>query len=402
MSAPSVEAFPVLGFVPCPGDHDAVDRVAAAIRETCGALGEIKRVLRAADDGEWRGKAAVAFRELLDDDFRPKIEDAFDSFDGAKDVARSWADYMRDKQKVARSLEREAAEAQRAADKAKNEREKTRDEPDSAQKQGSPNGTLDETDPVEEVRRRARTLHRNYESEGEAAASRLKKAIDVAPNEPGFWEDLGDKIGGWLDDIGDFLAKLHDYAIEYLGKIAPLLDLIGDIAGLLSALTGLLAFIPGLQFLAAASLFLSGTALAAHYLSAVGTTGSFGKAVLTKDVIVDAAGFGLAKMGSKVGDNVLSAARLSGAPTRTVRQLVGPAKEVPFGFFHLAMGGSSAAGSAGYAMGQNEMSSRTAAFFMTWTGNGMTAEGGGDAIETVGKIATWEFGPTTQQPKVTE
>ncbi|MFE0132023.1 putative T7SS-secreted protein [Streptomyces sp. NPDC059037] len=397
MSAPSVDSFPTLGFVPCPGDHDSVDKVADAIRETAGALGEIKRVLRGADDGEWRGKAAIAFRELLDDDFRPKIDDAFDSFDGAKDVARGWADYMRDKQKVARSLEREAAEAQRTTAK-----EKAKDKPESGQKKDSPNGTPDETDPVEEVRKRARTLHGNYEEGGKAAAGRLKKAIDIAPNEPGFWEKLGDRIGGLLDKIGDFLADLHDYAIEYLGKLAPLLDLIGDIAGLLSALTGLLAFIPGLQFLAAASLFLSGTALAAHYLSAVGTTGSFGKALVTKDVIMDAAGFGLAKVGSKIGDDVLTAARLAGG-TRMARQAVGPDKEVPFGFFHLAMGGSSAAGSSGgYAMSQNDMTSRTAGFFMTWTGNVMTAEGGGDAIETVGKIAKWEFGPTTQKPKVTE
>lgn len=396
MSAPSIEAFPALGFIPCPGDHDAVDRVADAIRETTGALGEIRRVLRGADDGEWRGKAAIAFRELLDDDFRPKIEEAFDSFDGAKDVARGWADYMRDKQKVARSLEREAAEAQTA------DKRDTKDKPESSQKKSSPNGTSDETDPVEEVRKRARTLHSHYEEEGKAAASRLKKAIDIAPNEPGFWEELGDRIGGLLDRFSDFVADLHDYAIEYLGKIAPLLDLIGDIAGLLSAVTGLLAFIPGLQFLAAASLLLSGTALAAHYLSAVGTTGSFGKALLTKDVIMDAAGFGLAKMGSKIGNDVLAAAKLSGAPTHMARQLVGPAKEVPFGFFHLAMGGSSAAGTAGYAMGQNEMGSRTAGFFTTWTGNGMTAEGGGDTMGTIGKIAKWDFGPTTQKPKVTE
>ncbi|MEU6678218.1 putative T7SS-secreted protein [Streptomyces sp. NPDC046925] len=398
MSAPSLESFPALGFIPCPGDHDSVERVADALRETTGALGEIKRVLRASDDGAWRGKAAVAFRELLDDDFRPKIDEAFDSFDSAKNVARSWADYMRDKQKVARRLEREAADAevQRAAT------EGDKGEPESISKRGSRDATPDGPDPVEEVRKRARTLRSIYEAEGEAAASRLKRVIDAAPDEPGFWEELGEKIGDLLDEAGDFLAKLHDYAIEYLGKVAPLLDLIGDIAGVLSAITGLLAFIPGLQFLAAASLFLAGTALAAHYVSAVGVTGSFGKALLTKDVIIDAAGFGLAKLGGRVGDGVLDAAKLSGAPTRMVRQFVGPDKEVPLGFFHLAMGGSSAAGTAGYAMGQKEMTSRTAGFFMTWTGNAMTAEGGGDVSETVGKIARWEFGPTTQKPKVTE
>ncbi len=127
------------------------------------------------------------------------------------------------------------------------------------------------------MRKRARTLHSDYEEEGRNAAKRLQKAIDIAPNEPGFWDKLGEAIGNALDSIADAAAWLHDQAIELLGKLAPLLDLIGDIAGLLSAVTGLLALVPGLQFLGAASLVLAGVALGAHYLSAVGTTGSFGR-----------------------------------------------------------------------------------------------------------------------------
>ncbi|MCW8379531.1 WXG100 family type VII secretion target [Streptomyces justiciae] len=363
-----------------------MDKVAGSIRHTADALGEINRVLKGAADGDWRGKAAIAFRELLDDDFRPKIEDAYDSFDQAKRVIQGWSDYMEDKQKKARSLEREAAEAKNSADKAKQA------ESDGEKKKPT-SGSDDSSDPVEDVRKRARTLHAEYEEEGKNSAKRLQKAIDIAPNEPGFWEKLGESISNAFDAIADAAAWLHDQAIELLGKLAPLLDLIGDIAGLLSAVTGLLALIPGLQFLGAASLVLAGVALGAHYLSAVGTTGSFGKALLTKDVIMDAVGFGLGKAGAMLGDGILAAAKASGAPTRMVPQLIGSAKELPMGYFQLA--------SSSYAMGQSEFLWRTGQYFTTWTGNVMTAEGGGDSVETLGKIFSWDFGPLTQKPKVT-
>ncbi|UFQ15950.1 hypothetical protein J2N69_13615 [Streptomyces huasconensis] len=372
-----------------------MDKVSDSLRGAAAALGEIRRVLRGADDGEWRGKAAIAFRELLDDEFRPKVEEAFDSFDGAKGVIQGWADYMKDKQKVARGLEREAAEAERVAGKEKGRGEKGRAAVHSEDKKRS-EGSGEEGDPVEEVRRRARTLRANYEEEGRKAADRLKDAIDVAPNEPGFWERLGDFIGEVLDKIGDALAWVHDQLIELLGEFAPLLDLIGDIAGLLSAVTGLLALVPGLQFMAAASLPLAGVALGAHYLSAVGTTGSFGKALLTKDVIMDAVGFGVGKLGAKMGDSVLAAAQLSGAPMRTVPQLIGPAQELPYGIFQLAK----STPSASYVMGQEEFTSRVASFHVTWAGHALTAEGGGDTTETMGKIFKWDFGALTQKPVV--
>ncbi|MFF1375748.1 putative T7SS-secreted protein [Streptomyces sp. NPDC058308] len=396
MSSPTIDDFPALEFVPCPGNHDEVEKVAGSIRGAATALGEIRRVLRGADDGEWRGKAAIAFRELLDEEFRPKVEEAFDSFDGAKGVIQGWADYMKDKQKVARGLEREAAEAKRAADKKKEKDGNGGKGGSDAETKETESGTDDDTDPVEEVRKRARTLHANYQEEGKNAADRLKDAIDVAPNEPGFWERLGDFIGDVLDKIGDALSWVHDQLIELLGTFAPLLDLIGDIAGLLSAVTGLLALIPGLQFMAAASLPLAGVALGAHYLSAVGTTGSFGKALLTKDVIMDAVGFGVGKLGAKMGDSVLAAAQLSGAPMRTVPQLIGPAQELPYGIFQLAK----STPSASYVMGQDEFISRAASFHMTWAGHALTAEGGGDTVETVSKIFKWDFGALTQKPMV--
>ncbi|MEV6313920.1 hypothetical protein [Streptomyces sp. NPDC051776] len=176
-------------------------------------------------------------------------------------------------------------------------------------------------------------------------------------------------------------------------ELAPFLKLIGDVAGLLSGITGLLALIPGLQFLGAASLILGGVALAAHYLSAVGTTGSFAKALMTKDVILDAVGFGLGKIGARFGDEVLSAARTSGQATRTVDQFVGSAVELPMGYFQLARGAS-------YSMSHTEFGWRSAQYFTTWTGHAMMAEGKDDSIETAGKMLHWDFGALTDKPTV--
>ncbi|MEV6313919.1 putative T7SS-secreted protein [Streptomyces sp. NPDC051776] len=119
MSAPTIDKFPVLGFVPCPGDYETVKKTASTIRATSDALGEISRVLRGADKGDWRGKAAEAFRALLADDFRPKVDDAYKSFDQAKDVIRDWAEYMLAHQKIALRLEEEASEAEQATDSGK-------------------------------------------------------------------------------------------------------------------------------------------------------------------------------------------------------------------------------------------------------------------------------------------
>lgn len=408
MTTPTLDSFPTLGFVPCAGDHLSVDKVGDQIKDTAEALGEIRRVLNGAANGEWRGKAAIAFRELLDDDYRPKIEEAYDSFDQARSVIHGWSDYMRTQQKAARDLEEEAAEAEKKAEAAAEQAEKDKSskgkdqgkdsqgKDTSGSESGSESGsdTGSGTDPVEEVRKRARTLRDSYEHEGREAAKRLQNAIDIAPNEPGFWERLGDAVTGALDAVADAAAWLHDEAIELLGKLAPLLDLIGDIAGLLSTITGLLAFIPGLQFLGAASLILSGVALGAHYLSAVGTTGSLTKALVTKDVIMDAVGFGLGMAGARIGDGILSAAQASGAPTRIVPQLIGPAKEMPYGYFQLA--------TKAYEMSQPEMLWRVASYHTTWTGNIMTVSGARGTMDTVEKIVTGDVGPLVQKPAVTQ
>lgn len=385
MSAPTAADYPTLGFVPCPGDYDIAKDTAATVRRTSDALGEICRVLEGADEGDWRGKAADAFRALLADDFRPKVKDAYSAFSTARTVLTDWAENIDRQQRTAARLEDEAAELKRAADaEAKKDEEKK--DGGEEKEEGGPG-----EDPLADVRRRARSLHDDYEQEGRDAATRLQKALDIAPNEPGFWDKLGDAVGGALEAIGQAVTD----PMGTLAELAPLFKTLGDIAGLLSTVTGLLALVPGLQFLGAASLALAGVALVAHYLSAVGTTGSFLKALTTKDVIMDAIGFGLGKLGARFGDEILAAAKASNQPTRMVAQLGGrlPAMELPQGYFQLARGAS-------YSMSVREFGMRTGQYFTTWTGNAFTAEGSHDTIETAGKLLTWDFGPLTNKDTV--
>ncbi|MEU4932755.1 WXG100 family type VII secretion target [Streptomyces yokosukanensis] len=118
MAEAKLEDFPGLGFVPCPGDATTADDVAKTVRRTAKALDEICQVLHGTGAGDWRGKAAEAFREKFDDEFRPRMDDARDSFQDAATALEDWAGYMERKRKDAVRLEAQAAEANEQQGKA--------------------------------------------------------------------------------------------------------------------------------------------------------------------------------------------------------------------------------------------------------------------------------------------
>ena len=61
----------------------AAREVAATTRSTAASLEQISDVLSGVGKGEWRGKAAPALRDLMDDEFAPKVQTAAQAFDGA-------------------------------------------------------------------------------------------------------------------------------------------------------------------------------------------------------------------------------------------------------------------------------------------------------------------------------
>lgn len=412
----SHRSFPSLGFDPTPGDTSAAQTVATTVSGTASALAEIDALLSGAAAGQWRGQAAIAFRDLLDDDFRPKVAAAARSFDAASRALHGWLGVMRDSQTTAWALEQQHAEAVRASRTAHAalagipvtvptsgstpptpEQAQEASERARARSAASRNASSADAE-VRRLRDAAERLAGQYEEDGREAARRLQDAIDIAPDEPGFWDRLADGVSSVLDSIGDFAADLRDHVVDVLGRIAPLLQVIGDIAGLLSTVCGLLAFVPGLQFLAIPALVLGGVALAAHYGAAVGETGSFLEALTDKDVILDAVGL-VAGLGAlKIGAKVASAARAGSTAaagttvTRTVPQLIGPAQELPASYFQLAR--------TSYAMGESELVWRTVSYHVTATSMVATGIGAPSTIQTIGNLATWDFGPLTRRPAV--
>lgn len=276
MAEARLEDFPALGFVPCPGDHVVADSVAKTVRRTAKALVEICHVLHGTGVGDWEGKAAKAFRETFDDEFRPRMDDARDSFRGAASALEDWADYMERKQRAAVKLEAEAAvvakslkDAYDKADKLNDADDKKKDTKDHEGKVKEANRAVNTQDlELEELRSKGRRMKKAYNTYGGEIADRLKSAMDIAPNEPGMWEKLGNAI----EELGEALADLPGQVGELLSAVGDWIKAHADWITVAASVIGVIAiFCPVLAPLA---IGLSAVAFLAH-ASAYGMSGLF-------------------------------------------------------------------------------------------------------------------------------
>lgn len=269
MSEAKLEDFPGLGFVPCPGDHTVADDVAKTVRRTAKALDEICQVLHGTGAGEWKGKAAEAFREKFDDEFRPRMDDARDSFRDAATALEDWAAHMELKQKAAVDLEADAAEVNaqlvKAYDKVNklNGDDDLKDAKDHKDKVQDANRSVNTKElELDELRRKGRWMADNYRDYGKDIADRLKNAMDIAPNEPGMWDKLGDAIEGLgkaLADlpgqVGDLLADVGDWIKSHADWITVAASVVGVIAIFCPALAPLAIGLSAVAFFAHASAY---------------------------------------------------------------------------------------------------------------------------------------------------
>ncbi|MEU6763837.1 putative T7SS-secreted protein [Streptomyces sp. NPDC046853] len=274
MAEAQLEDFPALGFVPCPGDHVVADDVAKTVRRTAKALGEICHVLHGTGVGDWKGKTAESFRETFDDEFRPRMDDARDSFRGAASALEDWAEYMERKQRAAVRLEAEAAAVAKSLKEAHdkvgrlNDRDdKKKDSADHKDEVKAANRAVNTQDlELEELRGKGRRMQKSYGAFGKEIADRLNSAMDIAPNEPGMWEKLGNAIEG----LGEALADLPDQVGELLSAVGEWIQEHADWITVAASVIGVIAiFCPVLAPLA---IGLSAVALLAH-ASAYGVDG---------------------------------------------------------------------------------------------------------------------------------
>ncbi|MFW6725193.1 hypothetical protein ACHZ98_34690 [Streptomyces sp. MAR4 CNY-716] len=366
--------FPAIGFDPCPGDQRAAAYVAGVVRRAARSLDEISQVLNGRGGGEWRGKAAEEFRRQFNDDFRPKIDKARESFDRSATALEDWAAYVPPKQLQARALEDEAGVAKARAETArthlsglppepkwhdvpKNDREEREAKQEAKERSRAETAASNADSALEEIRDRAARLADRYRAEGEAIADRLKRAMDIAPNEPG----LFDKVASAVAAMDDVLCAALDNALgelkKFLKEHAWVFKMIGDIAGTVGAVLGLLSLV--IPATAPFALGFGALALTSHYLMAVGTTGSFQAALTDQTVLIDAAGLAFGG-GAFAAGKALTRFAGSGTP----------------GLFKAALT------QPGRAVGGTELAGSTLQFTGNWMGNSVALLPGGGALNT--------------------
>ncbi|WP_062207715.1 hypothetical protein [Streptomyces sp. NBRC 109706] len=240
-AAPSPEQeadYPALGFVPCPGDEPTATGIAQDVRQTATTLGDIVFLLSGtAGPGQWRGRSAEAFRESFDEDFRPKVEAARDSFAIAASALEDWSRYMPSAQNRARNLETEAREAQTALDALPSPTPVNPFEemPEEEREQAINRFRQQEADQqtaqqrLEDIRSRALALAMDYTEYGESIAERLNNAGDIAPNKPGWLSRIGDAIGDVINAVTDLAQEVLENFAQWFRENAAKIAVIGDI-----------------------------------------------------------------------------------------------------------------------------------------------------------------------------
>ncbi|MCX5361622.1 enoyl-CoA hydratase/isomerase family protein [Streptomyces sp. NBC_00124] len=270
-------SFPHIGWDPTPGNVEDTREIAKRLGKLAGELGTAVRELERVETGDWKGKTAVAFSEYIGQDVTPLIRKSHESFDKASRALHRWVGELQDFQDEADRLEKAAGEKLEAKESAKEGTE------EYGKASGAVTGLISKVHDLEDRYRRA-AGHISKE---------LDKAADIAPNEPGFWDKLGNGIADAWDATGDWL-KEH----------ADLIKAIGDVLSNITAVLGVLAiatlpFPPLAAIFGTAALIGAGLTLAAHGVAkAAGADVSW--AQLGLDAVGLLPGIGMFGKGAKI------------------------------------------------------------------------------------------------------
>lgn len=205
-----------LGFDPAPGDPDRGREMSRKLRQATNALAQMEDALSGTGNNDWEGRAATAFYGLVDDDLKPRVKDAYQSFSTASRALDRWLIDLEDYKGRADKLEIEAEDARRNLSSAQTSLaglgEVPKDDPEALkvfekQKTTHCDSVTDNQGVLDDVIRRARSLAGEASISATTTAGALKTAMDVAPDEPG----LFDKIGDALEGIGEFLGDVIEF-----------------------------------------------------------------------------------------------------------------------------------------------------------------------------------------------
>ncbi|GAA3496066.1 hypothetical protein GCM10019016_031670 [Streptomyces prasinosporus] len=239
--------YPNIGWDPTPGNVEDTRELAKRLGKLAGELGTAVRELERIECGAWKGKTAIAFTEYIGQDVTPLVRKSHESFDKASRALHRWADDLKDFQDEADRLEKSAGEKLDAKTKAENKAEGK-----GSKELGEASGA------VNEVIQKVHDLEERYKQAAARIGKELDKAADIAPNEPGFWDKLGQGIADAWEATGDWL-KEHADVIKMIGDV---LSDITAVLGMLAIVT--LPFPPLAAIFGTAALIGAGLSLAAH------------------------------------------------------------------------------------------------------------------------------------------
>jgi hypothetical protein len=97
-----------LGFDPCPGDLPGYQALANYAQQAAMMVTGAEQVLASAGSAGWRGQAADAFRQHVDQDVHPLTQKAAASVERAALALRWWAITLEGLQQEAQALDQQA------------------------------------------------------------------------------------------------------------------------------------------------------------------------------------------------------------------------------------------------------------------------------------------------------
>ncbi|MFJ7078883.1 putative T7SS-secreted protein [Streptomyces sp. NPDC098781] len=252
--------YPNIGWNPVPGIPAEVTKLQQKVAAAATALENTHRQLTklTGESSYWEGDAADKFRESIEGDLTKYIKDAASSLRSAATHLHRWDGHLTSNRELAKKYDAAMAEKQAAAEKAKGAYDQAARHPDlkladqtfPSQEEADAATTrlraaerdLNEASVAvtkanseyESLDRKVKELEVEHTSEAETIAKALDGATKDAPDEPGFW----DKVGDVLLSVGEFLA-------EHAGTI-------GAIAGLLALFPPLAPFMAPIALVASA------------------------------------------------------------------------------------------------------------------------------------------------------
>lgn len=248
----SARDFPALGFDPAPGALDGVTDLTGKYRVVSRDLAEANVSLReiVTKQGAWQGEASEAFTRRVGP-LPGYLDGAAKSMGQAADALEAWCHDLGDLQKRAADLEARAEASARAAEQARANPDlalANRTFPDQpslqiAQRLLDNAGKQLENalDGCQNVQDAAKQLLVEHAEAAGRVAELLRKAKELAPDEPDLLDKLGDAVGGALTDLSNTLADSVDDGWNFVQDHAEVISKVSDVTGDLGNMLGVVS-----------------------------------------------------------------------------------------------------------------------------------------------------------------